>query len=208
MFNPYLDEFKNYLESFDLDLEYWMNFETRELSFEKLPKLLEKSFDFRRTAVVKYSWSIPNEEAISEIVKYSPIIEIGAGNGYWANLIEQAGGSIKPTDIKPWENLWTKVEPLSECDAVQKYNEINTLMTCWPPYNSPMAHNALLEFKGDTVVYIGEYEGCTADHSFHSLLEKDFFSHKIIDIPKYYGIHDCLMVFKRKVGLQALETDV
>ncbi len=44
--------------------------------------------------VSKYSWALPNEELLTEIASRSPIIEIGAGNGYWASLLSKKGADI------------------------------------------------------------------------------------------------------------------
>src|SRR3954447_23075729 len=42
----------------------------------------------------KYAWAVPNEEAIDVLVEHSPLIEVGAGRGYWARLAAEAGADI------------------------------------------------------------------------------------------------------------------
>jgi protein-L-isoaspartate O-methyltransferase len=41
---------------------------------------------------------VPNEEAIRQIAVLSPIVEVGAGLGYWASLIAKAGADIVAYD--------------------------------------------------------------------------------------------------------------
>lgn len=42
----------------------------------------------RYQAIEKYSYAIPNHDALSIIKKYGPIVEIGSGSGYWAHLLK------------------------------------------------------------------------------------------------------------------------
>jgi hypothetical protein len=58
----------------------------------------------RSTLVKKYSWAIPSPESIEWIVKVldgRPVVEIGAGTGYWAWLLTQAGVDIRCYDHRP-----------------------------------------------------------------------------------------------------------
>ena len=58
----------------------------------------------------QFSFAIPNEETLKEIIKYSPLIEIGAGNGYWAYLIDKFGGDIIAFDNNERNDEWLKSE--------------------------------------------------------------------------------------------------
>eukprot|EP00854_Cymbomonas_tetramitiformis_P003077 gene3077-3908_t len=44
-------------------------------------------------------FAVPNAEAIATMVKYSPLVELGAGTAYWAELARSAGASITTYDI-------------------------------------------------------------------------------------------------------------
>lgn len=55
----------------------------------------------RNEVVHRFAWAVPSDEAIKKIVEFSPIIEMGAGTGYWANLIQKAGGEIVAFDSHP-----------------------------------------------------------------------------------------------------------
>lgn len=159
------------------------------------------------------SWAVPDDEAIRILVKYSPLIEIGAGLGYWAALIEDAGGDIRAYDRAP---VWTSIrnnhirltpETMGGYTRVWvggpeklrcKVNEGRTLFLCWPPYSSPMAANCLVHLPA-RVIYVGEGPGgCNADDRFFELLEGYYtltFAHVI---PQWEGIHDELYVYERK----------
>ena len=181
MNNPYLDEFEQ--------IKYSWN-----------------QLTLRQSLVKKYSWAIPNQEAIDYLVSLSPIVEMGAGTGYWAYLIKQSGGDIIAFDKQPYnnpqaENQWTEVLQ-GECtrykSTVVQYPD-RTLFLCWAPYNKPFAYRCLKSYKGTKLVVVGEGQGgCTANDKFFRLLHKEWKVNKEIEIPQYSGIHDYLVDYVRK----------
>lgn len=60
-----------------------------------LPILSKKWFDSLRIwSCHIYSYATPSIESIDKLVNYAPLVEIGAGTGYWAYLIEQRGKQL------------------------------------------------------------------------------------------------------------------
>lgn len=57
----------------------------------------------RPKLVAEYSWAIPNEAALQTIGEGGPILEIGAGNGYWAWELQQRGVDVVAFDPEPYE---------------------------------------------------------------------------------------------------------
>ena len=180
--NPYLDVFKSVSNTRD-------------------------AYDTRRNLVKTYAWAVPTDEAIACLVKYGSLVEVGAGTGYWASLIVQAGGKIDAYDIAPpevqddnyygHERLYWPVLPISclKWDKTQR----KTLFLCWPPYRSSMASDALKQFRGSVVAYIGEGSyGCTADEAFHDTLDKQWNLLETVRIPQWFGINDNLTVWGRR----------
>ncbi len=163
---------------------------------------------FRPRFVFKYAWSIPHKKALEAIASYGPIVEIGAGSGYWAYLLANMGVDIVAYDnaagsktytetcFAYWK-LWFEVEKGDERMAAE--HKDRALFLCWPPYNSPMAEKALKNYKGETVIYIGEGRGgCTANDKFFINLEKNFDQVESVELHVWPGIHDRLEIFKRK----------
>ena len=156
----------------------------------------------------RYAWAVPNEEAIKTIVKYSPIIEIGSGTGYWAKLISDAGAFIKSFDLFPPYsdniNVYHKSSgcyfPISEGNESKLLEYTNyTLMLCWPPYVDKMSFNVISNYSGKYLIYIGEsYGGCTGCDEFHEYLYKYFNEVEIVNIPQWNGINDYLWIYERK----------
>jgi len=163
------------------------------------------SYETRRMAVDKWSWAIPDEKALKAIQKYAPILEIGAGRGYWAALLRARGVDVKAYDSHPVPNHYHRT-------GGEAYTAVHrgrprcaerfaghALFLCWPVYAEPMAAECLRRYKGDTVIYVGEgYGGCTGDDNFHSMLSDQFEEIEVIHIPQWKCVYDNLTIWKRK----------
>lgn len=160
------------------------------------------TFHRRDDLVDKYAWAIPNEEAIATISEQAPILEVGAGRGYWAKCVREylddVGAVVATESDLRWDELWTL--PLLEYDAVEavrEYGDGRALLLVWPPIDNTMAGDAVEAYHGDTVLYVGEGRGgCTADDHFHKLLHRQYDLVETVAIPTYHGIRDRLEVWR------------
>jgi hypothetical protein len=61
--------------------------------------------------VEKYAWAVPDERSLAIISHFSPLIEVGAGKGYWARLLQGRGVDIISYDkfLPSKSNMWTEV---------------------------------------------------------------------------------------------------
>ena len=168
------------------------------------------SFAARDKLVRMYAWAIPTEDALKVICKYSPIVEIGAGTGYWAYLLKKMGADVVCYDLptgtiesisefrmRHMEHIWHPITIGNE-ESVKKHED-RTLFLCWPPYDEPMAYNCLKKYKGKTFVYIGEgYGNCTGDNKFHRELERNWNEVERCEIVVWNNIYDRLIVYTRR----------
>lgn len=88
-FNPYFDEFMQFVgPNFDYtkwDAWYHDDLIVKDPDREDFTKSRQfQSFQKRDQMIHAYSWAVPGPEAIDAIASRGPIIEIGAGTGYWA----------------------------------------------------------------------------------------------------------------------------
>ena len=174
-------------------------------NIENYIKYSEKGL-LRKVLIKKYAFAVPNEEAIKEIIKYSPLIEIGAGTGYWAYLINKYEGDIIAFDNNEWKNYFKKTFYSTKWfdvkfgveNQVKKYPE-RTLFLCWIDSSSKMGLTCLKLYTGTYFIHIGESKGlCCATDSFFKYLNKKFQLVKDISIPQWHGCHDYLEIYKRK----------
>lgn len=170
---------------------------------------LSALLEWRADLVTKYAFSVPVAEVLETVAGYSPIVEIGAGTGYWAMCLSQLGAHIDAFDIKPpdenfpcewndtnywfgdtWYSVWEGDESIAGA-----YPE-RTLFLSWPMPEDPMAYNALHHYRkagGHTVIYIGDRRS-SGDEAFHNEIE----SSQIIESRRLWswpGIEERLVIF-------------
>jgi hypothetical protein len=165
-----------------------------------------EEFEVRDEFVQKFGFAILTDNIVEVLKKYSPILEVGAGSGYWASELQKAGVDIVATDALDYAKytpVWsahnyTVVVPLKGVEAVQKYPD-RALLLVWPSYAANWATDSLKAFKGSTVLYVGEGDGgCTANDEFHQILRTEFEEIEDISMSQFWGIHDRLTIYKRK----------
>lgn len=160
--------------------------------------------------VKMFTWAIPNKIALNGIKHFvgdNKVLEIGAGNGFWAGLLSANGvTNIIAIDIFSAgysflpENTFYPVINMSSEIALTEHSDADTLISIWPPYNEPMATNALRAFTGSKFVYIGEgWGGCNADDDFFRELDLNWTLVETIEIKKWKSIYDSLELYTRKI---------
>lgn len=158
----------------------------------------------REDYINHFGYAIPTKRALDTIALHSPILEIGAGAGYWAYELRRLGATVVATDSyhKEWAHRWINAPKLDAVAAVRLYPR-HTLLIVWPDHSTAWPAAALAEHTGDHVFYVGEGpEGCTGDDRFHDLLRERFDRKETIAIPQFYGMHDRLYHYTRKQGVK------
>lgn len=135
----------------------------------------------RDDLVCTYAWSIPSPGDIAwlaGLLDGRGVVEIGAGSGYWAWQLAQAGIDVAAYEPNnPESNRYVGVDepyhPLLRGDeTAAAQHPDRALLLSWPSYAEPWAAQALACYEGDLLVYVGEGEGgCCADDKFFALLE-------------------------------------
>jgi hypothetical protein len=137
-----------------------------------------------------YAYAIPCPDTISWITRFCgarPIVEFGAGRGYWARQLSDAGAVVDAYELEPPDkvenvsfpraagqaDVWYPVGGLDEACISDRSDHV--LFLCWPPgWSNTMASDALIAFEhagGDQLVYIGEPKGGkTGDDAFFDAL--------------------------------------
>jgi hypothetical protein len=185
-----------------------------------------------------FSYALVTEEAITKIKhflfrnKCKVLLEIGSGFGLWSALINLSINYNKKKDEKivnviatdkikyPDEYLYYNVKKRDYIYAIEEYSDINScLFLCWPPYNSPVASESLKQFKGNYLIFIGEFTDITNEYMNANVATREFF--EILDkewegvspknwqpntenyfgIPNWYDIEDSIYFYQRKVKI-------
>jgi hypothetical protein len=159
----------------------------------------------RLNFIFKYGWCIPNPTMVAQLAEEigkRTVLSVGAGSALVESLLKKRGISIIATDKRARCAGETKdymeVEELDAISAIRKYRT-DVLLMIWPPCGSPMAYEALREFKGSHFIYIGEDRfGANGDGDFHELLHQEWVSACVhIPMRRWYGIHDSVTIYTR-----------
>lgn len=133
----------------------------------------------------RWGFAIPDDTALDTLAAFaqpSGIIEIGAGLGYWAQLLTTRGVDVIAFDLHPPPspaNAWfagiDPYHPIGEADAdIAARHPDRTLLVIWPAKNQEWAATAAAGFHsagGHRLAYVGTSPGGrTADDQFHAQL--------------------------------------
>lgn len=202
------------------------NFETGERvgRFAKFEAGLEAADAFitdhrvRNHVIDHMSFAIPTPQHLDLIARLGPIVEMGAGTGYWSWLFRQMGVDViaydgwpPQTHPLPDENVpggrqrmhngwfrcwWTEIER-GYPPAVAKHPD-RTLLMVWPYMNS-MAERTIKAYAGKCMVYIGEGPGgACANDAFFNHAEKYWKLQSRLLIPQFSGLHDELYIWRKR----------
>eukprot|EP00578_Thalassiosira_sp_NH16_P007091 CAMPEP_0181121908 /NCGR_PEP_ID=MMETSP1071-20121207/25007_1 /TAXON_ID=35127 /ORGANISM="Thalassiosira sp., Strain NH16" /LENGTH=527 /DNA_ID=CAMNT_0023206795 /DNA_START=147 /DNA_END=1730 /DNA_ORIENTATION=- len=134
---------------------------------------IEDRFEWRTSLCTYFAWAVPNDAALDAISNLKrPILEIGAGTGYWAWLLTRRNVNVAAYDLAD-SHAGEKhrfrhsivrdggVEQISRADHAGR-----TLMLSWPDIVGDEAStdadrgsfgmDALRAYEGGTCVYVGE----------------------------------------------------
>lgn len=200
--------------STERDMRAYRNAPARDLAERQMSRS-----EIRTCATCRYAFSVPTDEALDAIAQVGPIVELGAGSGYWAALLRERGVDVLAYDRYPprdggnhWYQDREEFHPIVRgTEEVLHWNAHRTLMLSWPPYATPMAAEALRYYEragGRCLVYVGEgWGGCCADDDFFTRLGEDTFDdvehstpwRKVREVllPQWWGVHDWLTIYER-----------
>ena len=203
--NPYWDIVRN------LPVDQFCLYDNHPLQVD--PFKCKRGPDYlvdRHQLTKTFGWSIPTPgdiEWITSVLGGRGVVEIGAGTGYWAWQLAQAGADVVAVDLLPGgENTYcaaTQYHPVHRGGPeVAGLHPERALLLCWPPYGARMAVESLRAYEGDLLIWIGEGDGgCTGDEEFFRVRDAGW--EHIGDSPAHVtfsGIHCFVEAYRRKGG--------
>ncbi|HWE91228.1 MAG TPA: hypothetical protein VG317_17340 [Pseudonocardiaceae bacterium] len=139
-----------------------------------------------------YAYAIPSPETLEWVARFcdgQPLVELGAGRGYWAMQLAHAGLQVSAYDLEPPDqadnasfprtsgqrDVWHDIGGLAEFAERVSSRTGHVLFLCWPPgWGNKMASQSLREFQdvgGERLIFMGEPKGGqTGDDEFFDML--------------------------------------
>jgi hypothetical protein len=176
----------------------------RPLRPGEAPTDAPETWCLRERYLQQYGFAILDEATVQVLAPYAPIVEVGAGSGYWAYELCQAGVEVVATDpgtgryhgLTRWVP-WLPIARLTGVQAVRQYPD-HTLLIVWPDYGQRWVSKTLRAYRGETVLYVGEGKaGCTGDAAFHAVLAARFPDVRVHPLPQFDNSQDALHICRR-----------
>jgi len=203
------------IERFGPGGQDWINPSEETEEYRKTHDLYLKNImgDYyrRKQFIENYGWSVPTKEAIEKLKSFiggEQVLEVGSGLGLWAKLMRDIGINIIATEMEPDSSKnnyigervpHTEIERINGMEAISKYGNSGVLFISWPPYDNPLANDIVKSFKGNKIIFVGEGSGgCTGDDSFFCTIQNQWQEAGSVQIPRWTGIYDKIVLFVRK----------
>ena len=163
----------------------------------------------RTNFIQQFSFAVPCSEVLDSLASLEPILEVGAGTGFWAHLMRMRGIDVWATDgeDESTRNTHSQVvagfginERLDGQVAVESYPGLNVFM-CWPPYWTDWPERTLLAMeRGMYLAVICDRAGVAGSAQFHGILETQFEEqvHLRVHQPNWPRIWDSFSVWRKK----------
>ncbi|RHY79185.1 hypothetical protein DYB31_004501 [Aphanomyces astaci] len=173
-----------------------------------------------------YSRAIPHPVAFKAIKALGPIVEMGAGLGYWHSLMDQHkidALAFDPTATAKWSPKTGEDDTADDPDGneedvaastgLPRWSTVyqgnadildsvpalksRTLFLCAPPKTS-FARDCLRHYKGRHLIHVGEWYGDTGDRQFECDVMKAFALTSRVPLPNWGDTAFELTVWERK----------
>ena len=156
----------------------------------------------------RYSYVFPSESTLAMLAGLGPLVELGAGTGYWAHRLRSIGVDIVAFDQAPLDGVranryhqlslpWTHVGQ-GDQTVLSGYAD-RSLLLCWPPLFSSLG-DCLTYYSGNTIAYIGD-GGCRTarlDHLHESFIK--IATEPVRALDPCPGVQPKLTIWKRAQG--------
>jgi hypothetical protein len=157
----------------------------------------------------RYAYVFPTDSALALLAGLGPLVEVGAGTGYWAHRLRSIGADIIAFDQAPVDaertnryhartRPWTHVEQGDQ--TLLSGHADRGLFLCWPPLFSSLG-DCLTYYRGDTVAYIGDdgYRTARLDHLHEAFTKVATAPVRALD--PHHGVRPQLTIWKRMPGV-------
>ena len=173
------------------------------------------------------AFAVPSEEALALLSSVGPIVEMGSGTGYWAQLLLARGVKVSAFDAVPTPHAGhvaaVRGGGKRGAAAAPQQNEFHgdcpsfvpvrsggppvladsmwsghTLLLCYPPKGQPMAAECVQHFCGDAIAHVGEWRGDTGHRSFEESLAMGWELSARMPLPNWGDTVEDLTLWRRR----------
>jgi hypothetical protein len=153
----------------------------------------------------RYAHAVPTMEALNTVAALGPLVEIGAGSGYWARLLRDMDCDIAAFDhVSPEENIvtvgdaWTSVG-IGDVDMLDRYPD-RTVFVCWPERPHGFMPDLLERAPQTTLALLtdGPIPAAKGGDPMYDRLYRDWTLKEEVAIPVWPSFEERLAVWVRR----------
>jgi hypothetical protein len=165
----------------------------------------ERLREVRKAFTRLWGFSIPCAEAVAALRGLAPLVEIGAGTGYWSALLRAAGHDVIATDVQaagegPYGSGLGRcldLEAMDAATAVERH-PARDVFCSWPTEGADWAYEAATRVRrGRVFALIGDPAAC-ATPALYDLLARDFEPVAEVALPQFPRVDDRLTLSRRR----------
>ncbi len=206
--NPYWDEVKHSIVKNDLGPGQMV----RDSMYDFLDTIrageTPKSFSGRdRMRIVnQFQLTVTDPDLVRFLVRHAgpAAIDPMAGTGYLADLLNQHGVDTLAYDLAPRRVMYGTVRRGHGPFTVKRHGADRTLILSWPPMHDPIGEQILRAYRGNKVIYIGEWGDSCGSPGLFSALDREWLSLDEHHPIRWHQMHDIVRVFVRPRRSQGL----
>ena len=164
----------------------------------------------RRELAALFAWAIPDAGALAVLARYAPLLECGAGTGYWAALLRASGVDVEASRPDPAGRSREHATTTATASAMERgaggqrgqrgagQPRAHPVSVLAAHDDDDASYRALRAYRGDVLVYVGGGpDGPTGTVRFHRELALNWRAAEQALVPNWPGLRDRLVVYRR-----------
>ena len=165
----------------------------------------------RQHFIEEFGFSLPTAEALALLVAGGPLLEVGAGSGYWSRLVAQQGGDVVASDPRlermygfeharhledaPVRVPWLDIEAKT---AVRRFPKRN-VFSSWPSLNKTWLRQAMRAMRPGRTLFVVREESAAEDSTWAEL-HLNFRCAASLELLSWHHCHDRFEAWKKRGG--------
>lgn len=112
-----------------------------------------------QSVVARFTFAPPSEQLLDEVARHAPILDVGAGNGYWSWRLQERGVDVVAVEPRPDAHRPVIETLRTTGQEIAPHHPDRALLMVWPTGprgDSSWAGQTVAAYTGSTVLYLGD----------------------------------------------------
>ncbi len=153
--------------------------------------------------IKNFGYSVPCAEALEYLRTLEPILEVGAGTGFWSLIMKKMGMDVWTTDLNVGQVDYSfsgglhSIDQQVDAATAVRSNPYMNVFCSWPSYDEDWLTEAAEAMESDVRLAV-VLEECCANDRFRQVVYSEFEEIETgIHMPQFRGLHDQFRVWRK-----------